>query len=323
MKFKNYTLVSALFLSLCISSCSSGSSSSGSSTQTPAQQYAAAIIAQSDALGYVSSAAFAAQTTPTNGTNSAYLISNMNLYAYNGQAWQTTRLSFVPSGIAAADSGVYLINGDAIYYAANSNLTQQESFVVCESCTIDAITPDLAESGIYATVFNTDLGTQVYHLSGGTWKLMPASADFSTKYQPAPPPSELVYLLHLNSITADLNNNIYVGGFLGSKSTSGYLAKYNAQESWQTLSAPIESYAVFGLATRSNNLLIENISYGPYSVNNIFSVLQSSDGSNWSSAYSNTIPNQTNNSLYKDGYGNIYSNGFGKVAKLNLILPAQ
>lgn len=323
MKFKNYTLISALFLSLCISSCSSGSSSSGSNAPTPAQQYAMTVITQSEALGYVSSAAFAAQTIPINGTNSAYLISNMNLYSYNGQAWQTTKLSFVPSGIAAADNGVYLINGNAVYYAPNNNLSQQESFVVCDGCMINAITADIAESGIYAAVFNTNLGTQIYRLSGGIWTLMPASADFSTKYQPTPPPSELVYFLHLNSITADLNNNIYVGGVLGSKFTSGYLAKYNAQESWQRLSAPIESYAVFGLATRDNNLLIENVSYGPYSVNDIFSVLQSSDDANWSTITNTTPKNNSSNALFRDGYGNIYSNGLGKIAKLSLILPAN
>jgi hypothetical protein len=321
MKFKNYTLISTLFLSLCISSCASGSSSSGSSTQTPAQRYATTIITQSEALGYVSSATFAAQTIPTNGTNSAYLISNMNLYSYNGQAWQTTKLSFVPSGIAAADNGVYLINGNAVYYASNNNLSQQESFAVCDGCTINAITADVAESGIYAAVFNTNLGTQIYRLSGGIWTLMPASADFNSKVSPSP--SVEVFGLHINSIVTDSNSDIYIGGYYGAKITSGYLAKYNVQESWQTLSAPIESYAVFGLATRDNNLLIENVSYGPYSVNDTFSVLQSSDDVNWSTIINTTPKNNSGNALFRDGYGNIYSNGLGKIAKLSLILPAN
>ncbi len=309
MKFKNYTLISALFLSLCISSCSSGSSSSGSSTQTPAQQYATTIITQSEALGYVSSAAFVAQTIPTNGTNSAYLISNMNLYSYNGQAWQTTKLSFVPGGIAAADNGVYLINDNAVYYASNNNLSQQESFVVCDGCTINAITADVAESGIYAAIFDANRYSKIYHFSGGIWSLIP---------------SESVSYYSIYSIVADMNNNIYVGGFIGGTMiTSGFLAKYDAQESWQTLSAPIESYAVFGLVTYENSLLIENVSYGPSGVNDIFSVLQSNDDVNWTTVINTKPKNNSSNALFRDGYGNIYSNGLGKIAKLSLILPAN
>jgi len=343
---KKITGLGLLLSSVFIYACSSGSS--GNSSATPAQQFATNVVNQS--IQIANSQQTLQLASFPDKQNSAYLLTHPNndaythyLYYFNGNTWQQSTLTFSSQQFDAlamtyANGGLYIggsddsiNNGQAQLYFYNGVTTQLiKSNPYLQHCNNYCYIKALATANDGNTIYTSgvdDNGIEVYKYDG-SWTILP-TAPLAT--ESAEILGNTTFLLGVNALTIDANDNLYLGAAFGAYKGhyEGYLAKFSSG-AWQQESLPAQfSWSVNGL-TFVNNLLYaagsNNAYFGAPSANYSISSLYNTQ---WSQLYSYTISESSQynspTGIYSDIYGNVYSlmgqNGLGNV--MTLSIPAQ
>lgn len=342
---KNNIILLALIGAL-VTACGSGSSNSSTTPQTPAQQFATNITSKSaqvaNSAQSISTAAFLTNTP------SAYLLTASNsdaskqyLYYFNDVNWQQYQLTFESStfitlAMTYSNNIIYLGGYSNVsgmeraqlysYQNGTTKLVESNPYLTnCNNyCYINALTASSDGSSIYVSGVD-DSGIEIYEYNNGKWIELPSAPRSS---ESAIIKGQTTFLLGVNALTVDVNNNLYLGAAFGAYKGpyEGYLAKFT-NGSWVQESLPQQfSWSVNGLTYTNNQVYASGIN--PISSGADYSIL-SFYNTQWNQLYGYTISESSQYyspaGIYSDTYGNIYSliNQNGARQVLVLSVPAQ
>lgn len=345
---KKTTILGLLLSAGSLYSCSSGSS--GSSSATSAQQFATNVTNQS--IQIANSQQTLQLASFSDMQNDAYLLTHLNndaythyLHYFNGNIWQQNTLTFSSQkfdilAMTYANNGLYIggsddsiNNGQAQLYFYNGVTTQLvESNPYLQHCNNYCYIKALATANNGNTIYTSgvdDNGIEIYKYDG-SWTALP-TAPLATESAFISPSGGYVYLLGVNALTVDINNNLYLGAAFGAYKGpyEGYLAKLN-NGVWQQESLPTQfSWSVNGLTFANNRVYVSGINNAYYGAPAASYTISSFNNTQWIQLYNYTISESSLYSspigIYSDAYGNVYSlmeqNGLGNVMTLSVPAP--
>lgn len=343
---KTTTILGLLLSSIFIYACSSGSS--GNSSATPAQQFATNIINKSMQIANTEQtlqlAAFSNANTQAYLFTRQYNNNTSYLYSFNGNSWLQNNLDtpnmFIPLSMSISSSGIYFAGYDnidgieraALYLYAQNNWQRIESNPYLQHCNNYCYIKALATANDSNTIYTSgvdDNGIEIYKYDG-SWTALP-TAPLATESAFIAPSGDYVYLLEVNALTVDTNNNLYLGAAFGAYKGpyEGYLAKFN-NGVWQQESLPAQfSWSVNGLTFANNQVYASGINNAYYGAPVTSYTISSLNNTQWTQLYNYTISESSLYSspigIYSDAYGNVYSlmeqNGLGNVMTLSIPAP--